>query len=143
MSGLIEMLAKYDLENLQSAQDNKSYWKSVSESGSDGDKVYANQVLASMSESNSKPDPHPLVDEQVIKLSAGIPGAIRVLSNVPSKYWTVFEQHNITGSKIWCMFKDLCGQKIDTMIDVLQMLQGGKEPVDLEVDGRKFLDCVK
>ena len=78
-----------------------------------------------------------------IKLSANVPGAIRVLSNVPSEYWTVFEQHNITGSKIWCMFKDLCDQKIDTMIDVLQMLQDGKEPADLEVNGRKFVDCVK
>ena len=90
-----------------------------------------------------KPDQHPSVDNQLWKLSAGVPGAIRVLSNVPSKYWTVFEQHNITGSKIWCMFKDLCDQKINTMIELLQMLQGGKEPADLEVNGRKFVDYVK
>lgn len=137
MSDLTEMLAKYDLKNPQSAQANKSYWKSVSESGSDGDKVYANQVLASLVVRT------PSVEERVIKLSARIPGAIRVLSDVPSKYWTVFEQHNITGSKIWCMFKDLCDQKINTMIELLQMLQGGKEPADLEVNGRKFVDCVK
>jgi hypothetical protein len=83
------------------------------------------------------------VEELVIKLSGGVPGAIQVLSKVPVKYWTVFEQHNITGSKIWCMFKELCCQKLDVMIETLQMLQGGKEPADLEVDGRKFLDCVK
>ena len=154
MSDLTKMLAEYDLKNPQSALDNKSYWQSVSESGSEGDKVYANQVLASivartlavlasMPKSYSKPDPHPSVDERVIKLSANVPGAIRVLSNVPSEYWTVFEQHDITGSKIWCMFKDLCDQKINTMIELLKMLQGGTKPADLEVNGRKFVDYVK
>ena len=38
----------------------------------------------------------------------------------------MFEQHDITGSKIWCMFKDLCDQKINTMIELLQMLQQQK-----------------
>ena len=182
MSDLTKMLAENDLENPQSARDNKSYWQSVSKSGSEEDKVYANQVLASIvartlavlasmskgtgtcyrckksvsigskccgvycmkSDSNPvKPDPTPSVEERVIKLSAGVPGAIRVLSNVPSEYWTVFEQHDITGSKIWCMFKDLCDQKINTMIELLQMLQGGTKPADLEVNGRKFVDYVK
>jgi|688.fasta_scaffold55552_3 hypothetical protein len=83
------------------------------------------------------------VEGRVIKLSGCVPGAIQVLSKVPVKYWTVFEQHNITGSKIWCMFKELCGQKLDVMIETLQMVQGGVLLIDLEVDGRKFTDYVK
>ena len=45
MSDIIRLLAANDLNDPKSAQRNKAYWESVSESGKDSDKVYANMVL--------------------------------------------------------------------------------------------------
>lgn len=49
MSGINEQLAMYDLENPKSALENKSYWESIANTGSESDKALAYKVLATLS----------------------------------------------------------------------------------------------
>lgn len=144
---LTTLLAEYDLTDLESAIANLEYWKSVAKGDNKEDAQMAQKVLDTMPAAKAaKPAPEPTETENmVLNLSKGNPGAITVLAGlarVSTKYFAVLAQHQVTGSKIWCMYKDLCGQDIKKFVAALEQLIGGTSPADLTVDGKKFTDCV-
>ncbi len=64
--------------------------------------------------------------EMIATLSKGNPGALSVLvqlvnhSNTSVVFIPVLEKLNITGSRIWMLYKDVCWEDLSKMIVVLQ-----------------------
>lgn len=86
MSDIIRLLAYIDLNDPKSAQRNKSHWESVSESGKDSDKVYANMVLDML----KKPQ-----ESQASRESQ----AWAVARNPPTKEAAVMATYTATGNR--------------------------------------------
>ena len=87
------------------------------------------------------------------KLSEGNPGALTVLMSVlenapivdPQAFGggvitlLAFDTHGIYGSRIWMLYKDVCGQDIPNVIAVLRAMQLGfvrESEVDHAIDNR-------
>lgn len=67
----------------------------------------------------------------IIELSKGNPGAIRVLTNVysldPMKFYDVanrIREMDFTGSKIWCAYNDYCGKDIELFSSLIMSKDG-------------------
>lgn len=86
MSDIIRLLVENDLNDRESAQRNKAYWESVSKSGKDSDKVYANLVLDML----NKPQ-----ESQASRESQ----AWAVARNPPTKEAAVMATYTATGNR--------------------------------------------
>ena len=91
MSDIIRQLAANDLNDPKSAQRNKAYWESVSKSGKDSDKVYANMVLY-YCEKNMLKKPQ---ESQASRESQ----AWAVARNPPTKEAAVMATYTATGNR--------------------------------------------
>jgi len=129
-----ELLTKFSLADLVSVIANQPHRDSVADGDNNEDALMVQKVLDMVSTANA-----------IKTLSDGNPGARSVLTGlgkISTKYFAVLEQHEVTGNKIWCLYKDLCGQDLKKLVAALEQLIGGTAPADLTVDGKKFTDCV-
>ena len=67
-------------------------------------------------------------EKRLFTLSQGNPGALNVLTRIMKStfypiYLTILEDNNITGSDIWCLYKDECGEDLGRLQDRLADLQ--------------------
>jgi len=64
------------------------------------------------------------VKDRVIKLCAGNPGALRVLIDLvstqkPDRMLEPLEAQGVQGPGIWILYKDICNQQLDALVDLL------------------------
>jgi hypothetical protein len=78
----------------------------------------------------------------IVKMSEGNPGAMTVLINLFKEGGEIdpdaafgglasvldLDSHGIYGSRIWCLFKDVCGQDLTATVGVLRGCQLGLLP---------------
>lgn len=65
-----------------------------------------------------------LVKDTILKLAKNNPGGLRVSMELYQAYGleilTKMEEQNVTGSVIWLLYKDECGENLETMAAILE-----------------------
>jgi hypothetical protein len=68
-------------------------------------------------------DPADSIEDNIVSLSDGNPGAVTVLTQIvqndpdPREIFNTLDDMNIYGSRIWLGYKDYCGEDIGNFID--------------------------
>jgi hypothetical protein len=98
------------------------------------------------------------MQDVIYKLSDGLPGAIRVLMEImhetesidpdnmlgPVGVLCYLDSLGIYGSRIWMLYKDVCGQDLVKTLAMIRACQLGiisADALDLAIDGQHNLDA--
>jgi hypothetical protein len=79
----------------------------------------------------------PTID-RIIEVSEGIPGALVVLGEMKKKgrlttaVLDMFDECKISGSRIWAIHKDICGQKFESTFMLIDQLLKSKNRPNLK-----------
>lgn len=63
----------------------------------------------------------------MMKVTRGVLGAVTVINKIGVEHIPFLLEKGITGSKLWVLYKDLCGQNATNTINLLKTLKKNEE----------------